>query len=205
MDRITTSCAACGHPVTIRLCERCRANTDADLVALPGLYRSLADVLAPGVGAGDRVSGSRTPPLPVRLGPLTLRSGGSVASILTSWEDDWREILGWTMRPFRGNNEQTLEGTVKFLRSNWPWAIDKHPAPQEFAWEVRDLTSACRTEIEGKGESRVIGTCPSTDESGRICGAKLWASPYATEIRCRLCRAAWKQDEWLSLAMSIRA
>lgn len=204
MDQIVTSCLSCNHPSRLRICNRCAEVTDRSISELPELYRSLEAVLTPGSGSGDRVSGSKTPPLPVRLGPLTLRSGGSVVAVLHCWEDDWREILGWSRRPFRGTIEQSVIGTCKFLRANWPWAADKHPAPQDFISEIKDLNAACRSEIDGKGDARQIGLCP-VEVGERLCGTPLWASPYATYIRCRTCGTEWGQDRWLSLAVAIRA
>lgn len=201
----TAACLICSRSSRSRVCASCCARTDEDLAALPGHYKALEGVLAPGASGGDRVSGSRTPPLPVRLGPLTLRAGGSVVSVLMSWEDDWREILDWSKRPFRGTITQSVEGSSKFLRVNWPWAADKHPSPRDFAWEMRDLVGACKAEIDGKGDARQIGKCPTTWEDGTLCGSPLWASPYVTEIKCRKCRTTWPQDKWLTLAMSIRA
>lgn len=201
---LVTSCVICSRPSRIRVCAHCTEVTDRNISEIPSLYRSLAAVLAPGAGSGDRVSGSRTPPLPVRLGPLTLRSGGSLVAMLHSWEDDWRDLLGWTKRPFRGTIEQSVIGTTKFLRANWPWAADKHPAPEDFSREIRDVVSECRTEIDGKGDSRQIGLCPA-DVGEKICGSPLWASPYSVSIKCRRCGTEWAQDAWLKLAGAIHA
>lgn len=204
MNEIVTSCSICSRPSRIRVCGRCIEVTDRHIGDIPDLYRSLASVLTPGAGSGDRVSGSRTPPLPVRLGPLSLRSGGSLVAMLHSWEDDWRDLLQWTKRPFRGTIEQSVIGACKFLRSNWPWAADKHPSPQDFAAEMRDIVTECRTEIEGKGDTRQIGLCP-TDTGEKLCGMPLWASPYSPSIKCRRCGTEWAQDAWLRLAGAMHA
>lgn len=204
MDQLITSCFMCSRPSRERVCSRCIEVTDQNVRDIPGLYRSLATVMTPGAGSGDRVSGSRTPPLPLRLGPLALRSLGSVVSILFEWEDDWRDLLGWTKRPFRGTIEQSVVGTCKFLRANWPWAADKHPSPQDFAREMREIVTECRSEIDGKGDTRQIGLCP-VDLGGSACSTPLWASPYALSIKCRRCGTEWPQDRWLSLAGAIHA
>jgi len=51
-----------------------------------------------------------------------------------------------------------------------------------------------------KSEEITIGTCPSTDEQGEICGAILRINPNIintySEIKCRACDTTWTSDKW---------
>jgi hypothetical protein len=193
----------CRFRSPLRICVLCQSLADDQLAALPVFYTRLEGVLEPGSGGSDRVSGSKLPPLPARLGPLSLRGPGGIVGVLTAWEDDWRSWLGWSARPFRGSVEQTVGGAVVFLRNNWLWASAEHPSPDVFAADVRALTAACRSELEPRGNARRIGLCPTVVDEGR-CGVELWADPYAPEIRCWRCRTTWGRDRWLNLASAMR-
>lgn len=200
-------CAACKRPGRARLCPGCVTRTDADLAALPRLYGALGDTLAPGAGRvdGSRVSGSRLAPLPVRLEPLSLRAHGGIVQTLHSWEDDWRDILGWTARPFRGSVEQAVTGSAGFLRVNLPWCADAHPSPGDFVREINQITLACRLQVYGPGDARKVGVCPAVADDALVCGAALWANPYAEKIECPGCHRMWKRGEWMELGRLMRA
>jgi hypothetical protein len=196
-------CRCCQFRSPSPVCYRCQDAADTALAALPGYYTRLGDVLAPGGGVSDRVSGSKQPPLPARLGPLSLRGPGGIVGVLSRHEDDWRAALAWSPRPFRGSVEQTVGAVVVFLRNNWPWAVAEHPNPQTFADDVRSLVAACRYELDQRSDARPIGTCPTIGEDGETCKAMLWADPYLAEIRCWRCRTVWGRDRWLSLAAAM--
>lgn len=204
---VSVPCLSCGRSGRSRVCPGCTARTDDDLVQLPVLYAALGSLMEPSWGMrGDRVSGGGRSgsPIPVRLEPLSLRAHGGIVAVAHLWEDDWREILGWSKRPFRGTVEQSLTGSVKFLRVNWPWCADAHPAPQEFMREIREWSTACRVQVYGPGDARMIGVCPTAVDDGYACGTRLWASPYAEKIECRGCGTSWARTSWMGLASSMR-
>jgi hypothetical protein len=203
---VSVQCLSCGRSGRNRVCPGCVARTDDELTELPSLYAALGDAMIRGsVPVGDRVSGgSRTPPIPVRLEPLSLRAHGGITAMLHSWEDDWRDILGWSARPFRGTVEQSLVGSVKFLRVNLPWCADAHPAPGEFMREVREWSASCRMQVYGPGDTRMIGVCPTVADDGYACGTALWANPYVEKIECRGCRTCWPRTSWIGLASAMR-
>ena len=155
---------------------------------------------AGGEGAPKRVEA----PLPARLGPLSLRGAGGIVGVLAAWESDWRDQLGWSKLPPRGRIEVAVEGHVTFLRNNLLWCVDQHPAVDEFAREIAELHSTCRTEIDGPPDTRPIGYCPTMLDDMAPCGARLFANPYAPVIRCRYCGSSWEGSAWLALAEVIR-
>lgn len=198
-------CLVCGKQDEIRVCDRCYISTQRRLESIPEYYRKLGGRLDPRSGEGsERVSGgSSEAPLPVRLEPLSLRAHGGIVAVLTEHEDDWRELLGWTRRPWRGSVEQTVDGAATFLERNWNWCADKHPAPDVFAQEIRALVDACRLHTDGRSDVRIIGECPQ-DRDGSPCGAKLFAAPYLKTIRCFKCKSVWDENDWLKLARLMR-
>ena len=185
--------------------ESCRARLDVRLDRLPGLYVLLGAALEPGSAAGDRVSGSREAPIPVRLEPLTLRSRGGMVSVLGSWERDWRETRGLSVPPSRTADARSLAGIVMFLRVQLEWACEHHPAVDEFAGEVHAITRSCYAALGLTSTAMRIGDCPAIDtETGQACGRRLYADPYADVIRCTRCYAQWERPRWMMLGQMLR-
>ena len=198
-----------------QVCNGCRlwlARTLADIVTL---YALLPAQLAPTRAQGQRVSGSREAPLPLRVDPLDLtmpaRTGTvhdmygdqtghiSVASRLDSWVQDWAIT--------RGKSERLPDPTVvelgRWLLIRVDEACDDHPAVDEFAGEMRRLHSALRATVGIRSDRVYVGPCPVTDDKG-TCGATLTADPYLDIIRCPRCDTMWSRDKWLWLGMTIR-
>lgn len=202
-----TACTICRRPTDperdpIRH-KHCAERLRTNLCEIPELYALLGDVLAPGTtGERARVSGTRTAPLPVRLEPLSLRAQGGIITILATWEADWREMRGLTEAE-RGIGERDLSGIVLWLRAHLPWAIEHHPAVQEFADEVRDVVQQCRAAAGLLPKQMRIGNCPALVEDEQ-CGTALHAEPTAEEIRCRKCRTRWPKAQWMLLGRTLR-
>ncbi|MFI0914352.1 hypothetical protein [Streptomyces abikoensis] len=193
----TWPCAICDRPARTRVHPGCRNRLDENLDALPGLYRRLADVLAPGRTGGDGRTASRTAPLPVRLDVLDLRARGGIEGILTTWEADVREILGWAPPPFRGTIEQQVDGAAGFLRANLLWICDEHPAVRELAEEIRQTTGRARAFITGeRPERRISVACP--------CGGALRVTISTSGTRCPACGTQYGHTEALQLPLAER-
>jgi hypothetical protein len=205
---VSVECLICRRTGSRRVCPACLARVDLELTAIPVLYASLGEMLEPswGMRSEGRVSGGNGSgsPVPVRMEPLSLRAHGGIVSVLRYWESEWRDALGWSATPFRGSVEQAVGGAVVFLRNNWPWAADEYPQPGEFARSVREWAAACRAQVYGPGDARMIGLCPQTAGDGAVCGTSLWASPYAERIECRGCRASWPRSSWMDLGRRMR-
>lgn len=147
------------------VCEGCRSRLAQLLREIMGMHALLPAMLQPGQSQGQRVSGSRTPPLPLRVDPLDLtlppRSAPvrdvlgdqvghlSVATVLDQWVRDWKETLAvgdqWP-------GIRVVELTM-YLRTRLPWACDGHPAIDEFAAEIRTLHRTLRV-VTGLQEIR---------------------------------------------------
>jgi hypothetical protein len=91
----TEPCAICDKPSRTRVHPGCRDRIAANLRALPGLYRRLADALQPGRRGGDGRSATRNPPLPCSLDSLDLRARGGIEGVVGSWARDLCEREQW--------------------------------------------------------------------------------------------------------------
>lgn len=204
-----TTCTICQRPTDAKreaVChESCRARLDVRLDRLPGLYVLLGAALEPGSAAGDRVSGSREAPIPVRLEPLSLRARGGIVTMLGTWEADWRIERGLSAAPERTHDAHSLAGLVLFLRMQLEWACQSHPAIDEFAGDVHQITRSCYAALGLTSTAMQIGDCPVVlADDGEVCGRRLYADPYADVIRCTWCRAQWERPRWMMLGQMLR-
>jgi hypothetical protein len=156
-------CAICQrrHYERAHVCEPDRHWLDELLGEIANLYTDLPYALQPTGNTGQRVTGSRTPPLPLRVdildltlpanqGARALYARGllgldedqtgtlSVATILDTNVRDWlTHTPGHRPHP-------TVPALAHWLRVRVTWACDHHPAVDEFASEMRELASALR-------------------------------------------------------------
>lgn len=202
MSALPTLCELCDSPSTVRVHDGCRARLDGRLAVLPGAWRALAVFLVPG-STGDRNGRpSRVEaPLPVRLDVLDLRARGGIQR-LAEWERDTRDLLGWSPPPFRGTVEQTVTGTVTFLRNNLLWLCDQHPAVRDLDREVAEITAEIRSivdPVDPADRPRRLGYCPTLLD-GVLCGAVISLAPGRSSAACRWCGSDWAPSRWLELA-----
>lgn len=199
-------CPLCGR-AGAGVHEACLGALDSRLQRIPVLYAELAVALEPGSSAGARVSGTRTLLLPLRLEPLSLQCRGGIVSILGTWESDWRDRRGLVADHYT-DREQLLAGrahlahVTEFLRTHLDWAVQHHPAVDEFATEVADIVGACRAALGDVLGHMRIGRCPA-QLGTRTCGRVLYADPYADSIRCDRCGAEWPRARWPFLGAAI--
>lgn len=182
--------------------NQCAKRLDRNLSELPALYALMGAVLVPGaVAGGGRVSGNtRTAPLPVRIEPLSLRAAGGIVAAVATWEADWRELRGFEPAQ-RGSGERDLAAIVLFLRAHLPWAVEHHPAVDEFGAEVAKVVHECRQAGGLLPSMTRIGACPALVGEEQ-CGAALYADPMAEAIRCR-CGARWARPQWMMLGKAM--
>lgn len=158
----THACCVCPQlrpNVPVRLyeraqcCEGCRARLRSLLAELLETYAQVE--VERGSTAGSKVSGSRTPPLPLHVTALDLTMPAhpaavhdtngdqigypSVASVLDSWARDWQTYRTEMLPP------PTVSSLVGWLSVRLEWACDHHPAVDDFADELRNLVSVVRS------------------------------------------------------------
>lgn len=197
-------------------CRICQARADAALSKLPGpvtyrtdsrgerklesgLYAALAATLKPG-RSGDNVvvSASRTPPLPLRLMPLSLTARGGVVTVLQEWQVAWHEHFGWRHPRWRGGLQQQLDDVVAALRVNLEGAAGSHPAFADFTHEVCALVRQCERQVTGERPERPVAvSCP--------CGTVLRVTVSTPGCRCRGCGVQYTRSEVLNLPLAQRS
>jgi ribosomal protein L37AE/L43A len=158
-----------------QLCFACVGRIRRELRDLPLLYRLLGGFLEPGRNGGDGRSGSREAPLPVNPEVLSLRQQGGILGVLSTWEADWREIRGDAPAQFRGEipaqyrgeSLRNLTEVVNWLEGHLNWAAAKHPAIDDFSWEVNWLWQVARRACQ-LIDHPLVADAPCID-----CGGKL--------------------------------
>lgn len=188
-------------------CVPCRNRLAGDLADLARLFPLLQHAIVPGSsGAGERVSGSREAPLPVRVDLLDLglppRSGvvhdphgdqtGAVpiASVLDQWVRDWHETIG-------GNAPlpvPTVPSLVGWLRSRdrFEWALTYHAALDEFAREIRQMAGALRSALcVSRPTIKFTIPCPRCEVRALVRDAA--GGDY---VECAACHTLWTEAEY---------
>lgn len=193
-----TACPLCRRPAD-KVHDACREDLDEKIAEMPRLYDLLETVLEPGIALGARVSGTRTPPLPARLEPLSLRAPGGMITILAAWENDQRRERGFT-EAARVVNTTDLKKITRFLRTNLDWALANYTQIEGFAEAVHAITANCNAAAGLFSDLMHIGECPNIGDDGQTCGQALYADPHATPpitlVRCPACRAEWLREQW---------
>lgn len=190
-------CAVCLRPSTPRVHPGCEDRIRANLEALPGLYRSLADALQPGRRGGDGRSSTRTAPLPCSLDVLDLRARGGIEGVLGSWARDLYEREQWPDFPEYGSVETAVDGYAGILLINLTTLCDEHPAVKELADELRSVTAQARRLVTGeKPPIKVPVTC--------TCGTILRVTLDSPGARCPGCSEQYGHTELMNLPLAER-
>lgn len=165
MDASAT-CLVCRHDLyddewDRYCCRPCQNRIDGDLSALAGpatwhagrlvsgLFAALPQELMPGArGNGPRVSGSKSAPIPARMGPLSDSANGGLVNDLEEWVRDW-EHRGYATRCNAVRPQYRMDQAVATLRFNLDTAVRRHDAINAFAEEVREIRGTCEGMIVG--------------------------------------------------------
>jgi len=191
-------------------CEGCRSRLRSLLAELLEAYSQLE--LVKGSTAGARVSGSRTPPLPLAVTALDLTMPArvcvvrdtdgdqvghpGVASVLDSWARDWQ-----TYRPelLPSPNVSSLTG---WLTDRLEWACDQHPAIDDFAAELRSLVGVVRAAAgltRPKAEVKFGVPCRDCER------VTLFRWPGSDYVECGSCPVLMTPEDYLRWTQLISA
>lgn len=182
------------EPARRPACRLCEKRGTAIIRDLPRLYRELGGRLQRGQNGngGGRVTGSKHAPLPCNDDALTLRGPGpgGIAYGAVFWEQAIREELGYPAAPFRGDYQQTIDGSAHWLATSAPWIYGTFLAVDEMHSDFRRLHTQATALIEGSTRGRTLTlACP--------CGAVLKGVTLQTDGR--RCTSCGTQYGWTDL------
>lgn len=190
------TCTHCTRPLFTNeadrhLCRPCQRRTDQHLAELPHLAQLLTHLLEPAARrTTPRHATHTSPPAPCNLDVLDLLGPGGIPAVTSSWVRDWCDHLGW--QPPTPHTDP-LTQNVAFLRTNLPWAAERHHAIGDFATEIRDLRDRILDILEPEQRARTVGTCPG-------CAHPLRYRPGNTTVRCSGCGSRWDPLDARALA-----
>lgn len=188
------------------VCFLCENRASKHLRALPNLYADLGIALQPSASTRTvRISGgSKTPPLPVALHPLTLRGPGGIVTKLQAVEDDWRRAARRTVATFAGSTEQTLATTVTFLQINLQWACTTYEDVADDLDTISSLYWQAVNALNGQQPRMIPVHCRLLYDDGSECGAEMLVDINRASAKCGECGTRWGSHEWMGLFEATR-
>lgn len=208
------TCVIDGRPMAEPglVCDQHHAHIAGDLAAIVELHDQLRHHLEPRRGNGPKVSGSRTPPVPLnvdvadlasraRAGTVTDPHGDqvghiSVAGRLDDWVRDWRDVL--QLRETLP--VPTVPVLAAWLRDRLDRACREHAAIDEFATEMGQLVGTLRGVLGLTSRPvRLAAPCPTEG-----CGLRALYQPEGSEyVRCGGCGRLFTEAEYGRLAVLV--
>jgi hypothetical protein len=200
-------CANCRRHSERPICKSCWNFAVEQLRVFPKRYHELEDELLPSNGAqGERVSGSKTPPLPLRIETLHLRTGG-ISTPLIKHEIEMRKTRQETRITWRGEEINRITMTCEYHIKREQWSFTEYGDVADLATTIISISNKINFVLGHKSEDIVIGSCPTIDEAGKPCNAKLKVNPQmrTTIITCRVCDTTWDSTQWRLLGKMLDA
>ncbi|MFD0393292.1 hypothetical protein ACFQ3Z_15775 [Streptomyces nogalater] len=127
---------------------------------------------------------------------------------LLAEEDAWRRELRksghYPLTPHRGGQDNTLRGTVHWLRLNLHWACGapgrRRPRPGATPTSRRDARPGVRRPPPTRGPRTPLSDAArghaEDDPAAPKCRGQLTYDPRKSVIRCDTCRRAYGPHEW---------
>lgn len=164
-----------------------------DLGQAEELYVMLHGALAPSRSMSEKVSGSKTPPLPLRL--TILAAGEELAAVLREWEAATAAAEGLSVPRTRVRAAYGVSRAVRVLSGRVRASCAASP---EHALRLGRATTVARRLL---GLTRLVhrldAPCPGCGTFG------LNREDGAAMIRCVVCGAAWSEDLYQHLVTVI--
>lgn len=201
-------CALCRRNATRSLCDNCWEYAIERLKAFPAQYNQLEGVMLPGRGNNERVGGSKTPPIPVRIETLHLRTGG-ISKPLLAHESVIRAEQRHTRITFRGDEHNRIKLCCEYLVAQTDYIIKQYVDVDKLAKDIDSISKQIGTVLGYRSDLITIGTCPSLSDKGETCGNKLQINPATLtnfgDIKCRACGTVWSSEKWRLLGQVLSA
>ncbi|HEX8627079.1 MAG TPA: hypothetical protein VF755_02780 [Catenuloplanes sp.] len=178
----------------LRLCWPCRDWLAAHLDELPAWYAELETMLTPAAAAaGEKVSGSTSPGLPIN--PVTVAARDDIATILISWADLVIDKRGGTPPP------RTVDAVAGYLRGCVDW-LAAYPAAGDTCDEVAELVHTARRAAYPNPARRItVGECATGECPGTMTAVlRDPDNPRPSAIYCDTEPAhEWPVAQWITL------
>jgi hypothetical protein len=201
-------CSSCRKVTERSLCPSCWEYSVEKLKSFSSKYKQLESEMLPAQGYGERVGGSKTPPIPVRIETLHLRTGG-ISKPLMAHEANIRIEQRHTRITFRGEEHNRIEVTCKYLTAQQEWIFTSYQEVSKLAADIDLINKQINTVLGYRSDLLTIGTCPSVDDKGETCGNKLQVNPATLtsfgDIKCRACNTVWSSEKWRLLGRVLSA
>ena len=201
-------CSSCRRVTERSLCLSCWDYSIERLKSFSSKYKQLEGEMLPAQGYGERVGGSKTPPIPVRVETLHLRTGG-ISKPLMAHEAKIRIEQRHTRITFRGEEHNRIEITCKYLTAQAEWIFTSYQEVGKLAADIDLINKQINTVLGYRSDLLTIGTCPSVDDKGETCGNKLQVNPATLtsfgDIKCRACNTVWSSEKWRLLGRVLSA
>ncbi|MGI5155798.1 hypothetical protein [Microbispora sp. CA-102843] len=155
-------------------CDPCRDHVGAILAGLPALYVRVHGELGHHSGGGERVTVSRTPPVPLSLGVDALLR--EVVTVLASWEERVRTVARLavldTQASRRRPDGQALDAACRLLAAHLDALLALRPEPM---LRVRTIPEAAKLPPGTPGVVREVAGYAEVilDLSGADAGAEI--------------------------------
>ena len=155
--------------------------------------------MIPVKGYGERVQGTKTPPLPVRLEVLYLRAG-DIENMLYAHESAIRTAQRHSTIVFRGNSEKKITKSVEYCVHNWEWITQNYESGEQFLTDLFAIYNRIQNTLGNRSDEITIGICPTLDQEEKPCGYTLRIAPQVLEslgnIQCGSCGTVWESTKW---------
>ncbi|MFI6909732.1 hypothetical protein ACIBKY_51315 [Nonomuraea sp. NPDC050394] len=176
------------------ICAGCTSRLRRDIGITPTLQRWLGHHLAPGAGAGPKVSGSRDAPVPVRIDVIDHQA--RIGDVLKSWV--------WLIAEHRGLTYPavtTVDEVAPWLERHVDWATTR-PWIDDMCAELDELRRVAHRLAPWRVHVvELDGPCPSCDLRALI---RTSGETYIEcDVRVGGCSALWTDDEYLAKVTSM--
>jgi hypothetical protein len=192
-------CLVCTRRNEKELCNSCWNRGIDEIKQMPDLYTALEDELIPSKGYGEKVSMTKTPPLPMRLEVLYLRTG-DITKVMYWHETQIRMDQNHSAITFRGRELDRIKGSADYMAVHWNWVRKHYTEGEKLLTEIHKIFGRIQAVMGNRSEEMSIGTCPALDEEGQTCGATLRINPHVLttfgDIKCAVCATVWESTKW---------
>lgn len=201
-------CPICRKKCEALVCDSCWTLALDRLVKIPEGYQALEEELIPSQGVGERVGGSKTPPIPVKLEVLHLRTQGIKEPLLIH-EARIRAQQNHTQITFRGDTYNYIFQSVRYLLGQHEWVKKNYTEIDHLVKDIALISRAINSALGHRSDLVTIGTCPTIDDTGETCGYKLQVNPSTlsnfSDIICSSCGTKWTSTRWRLLGRMLDA